>query len=75
MTYWLIEHYDYNKRGHRWLRIWVTGSINGIDKVELTWTEHASLALRFSRKEDAEMFALMHRDWCILANITSHQDV
>ena len=57
MTCWLIEHYDYNTHGHRWLRIWVNGSINGINKAELTWTTDAQEALRFSRKQDAEMFA------------------
>lgn len=75
-TYWLIEHYDHNTpAGHRWLRIWVTGSINGIDKAELTWTTDAQVALRFARKQDAELFALMHREWCVLATITEHADM
>lgn len=73
--YWLIEHYDHNNGGHRWLRIWVTGSINGIDKAELTWTNDAQIALRFARQQDAEMFALLHRDWCVLARITEHADM
>lgn len=75
MTCWLIEHYDYNTHGHRWLRIWVNGSINGINKAELTWTTDAQEALRFSRKQDAEMFALMHREWCVLATLTEHADI
>lgn len=75
-TYWLIEHYDHNQPdGHRWLRIWIIGSVNGIPKAELTWTNDAQTALRFSRQQDAEHFALLHRDWCVLATVTEHADM
>jgi hypothetical protein len=75
-TYWLVEHYYYSQPdGHRWLRIWINGSVNGIPKAELTWTNEAQLALRFSRKQDAEHFALLHRDWCVLATVTEHGDM
>lgn len=74
--YWLIEHYDYNQPdGHRWLRIWTLGSVNGIPKAELTWTTDAQIALRFSRKQDAEFFALLHPEWCTLATLTEHADM
>jgi hypothetical protein len=76
MTYWMIEHYNYNgPTGARWLRIAQTGSVNGIPRAELIWDENPINCLRFSRGEDAEHFALLHPDWCVLAKVTEHADV
>jgi hypothetical protein len=75
MTYWMIEHYDYDYAGHRWLRIVLTGSVNGIDRGALDWSTDPQAAMHFSREQDARAFALLHPEWVALCKITSHSDL
>jgi hypothetical protein len=75
-TYWMVEHFGHNgPQGHRWLRVVLTGSINGIQRAELLWHEDPQAALHFSREQDARAFALLHPEWCVLAQVTEHKDV
>ena len=64
-TGWLIEAQDHSS-GHQWLRI-IKDSSTRID-----WTPYAEAALRFSRKEDAVLFAWLHKEHCTLALVTEH---
>lgn len=63
---WLIEHPLTTP--HRWL-----GYRYQWDEVSLEWTEDVSKAWRFARKEYAEAFAYLHREFCGPTNITKHQ--
>lgn len=68
---WLIEHESHFPR-HRWLRL-LDIAHDGIARAEITWTEDSSLALRFARRYDARLFALLHPGHCTLALLTEHQ--
>lgn len=72
MTYWMIEHYDHDAPGHRWLRIVLSGSANGIDRGHLDWDTDPLAALHFAREQDARAFALLHPEWVSLCKITEH---
>lgn len=68
---WLIEgSADWPRP--RWLRISCNGSVNGIPRGELEWTQDANIALRFARECDAKAFALLHPQWATLARVTQH---
>lgn len=67
---WLIEQDNHFPR-HRWLRL-VVESYNGVPRARIDWTEHADLALRFARREDARAFAALHHEHCTLALLTEH---
>ena len=67
---WLIEQDNHFPR-HKWLRL-VVESNNGVPRARIDWTEHADLALRFARREDARAFAALHHEHCTLALLTEH---
>lgn len=67
---WLIEQDDHAPR-HRWLRL-VMEPNNGVPRARIDWTEHADLALRFARREDARAFAALHHEHCTLVLLTEH---
>jgi hypothetical protein len=65
---WLIE--DTNRSfGPRWLRIIRHSPFS----TEVHWSEYASLALRFCRKEDAENFWFLCPQPGIIPTITEHK--
>ena len=68
---WLIEQEIHFPR-HRWLRLDYDLSDGVPQPARIGWTENANLALRFGRREDARLFALLHPDACRQALFTSH---
>lgn len=68
--YYLIEAPE----SPRWLRLMT--STNGFKRsAEIVWTNDASVALRFSRPQDAEAFCYLHPEPAFLARITEHMDI
>lgn len=65
---WLIEHPYTNPP--RWLRIVPRDTFSDHPTATLDWTEIAEAALRFARKQDAEQFAYLHPERCVLARAT-----
>lgn len=64
---WLIEKQNFGGSAE-WLRV----MLDGDSSAHLVWTGDANLALRFTHREFARQFALLHKDFCVLVILTEH---
>ena len=62
---WLIES-NFSFPTPRWLRVSTCG-IDAQRQARIGWTDDASEAMRFGRRQDAEKFAYLHPQHCTLA--------
>jgi hypothetical protein len=68
---WLIEHNIQFMNQPMWLRA-IIESPHDSPRVTLEFSKDANLAMRFSRKQDADAFIYLHHGNCINCRATEH---
>lgn len=68
---WLVESHKYSEPEYLRLIRESYGHPRN-DSAKVDWTKHANMALRFDRKQDAELFMILMQEYTVLCTAVEH---